>query len=601
MRVFIFILHLILAYMLLSGWPENFAIWVRAGLALIVVMLVMPLNDVIRGVDTKVKLKSLRKLKWLDYLSIGLVIFSVELLLLSLFTLGPETAEEIHEEVKHWIISDEVAGNDEQDAPNELSYEGAGNWLWDNHFSRSHPVEAAKRPSNKPEVFMEVPDSASQIELQKNNIYLRTFALDKFDGDTWSIYRPSRLVIERSVSNALFLGGGIQITPAIARTELPIYEHTITQPYYSDGQNILTTLHHAIDVDVESVTKVSTDTFTLPKLLKSTNGNEEESYKYSARSQPMLLDVIIQFDEDIQVGRINDVYYSKVNNPSLQAKLTEFVAGVDKTLPLADVLTVIKQRINDQCSYSLDIKNDDGINPLENFLFVEKAGYCEFYASATAMLCRELGIPSRIAFGWSGGKFYEDSDLFVFLSKDAHAWAEVYLDGYGWVVFDTTPPAENAITESAEDEKPPEIDEVVNGDNEFDELEEDSRIISWYGVLYTMMGILILLVGILLSRRFTQEEQLSINSSYIKNEPKYLQAFQSLSTKLGCPYKTGSTLMHNVQMLKNKEINLQRLDDLLDEMLAYHYDSTYRNTPNDKTREIHFVKELKKMIKQVEG
>jgi len=603
MRAIIFTLHLILAYMLLSGWPESFAGWVRAGLALVVVMLAMPISDVARSGVGRVKLQSVRKLKWLDYVTIGVVVFGVELLLLALFTLGPETAEEVHEDVRYWLVNDEVTGDEEQEAPGELSHEGAGNWLWDNHFSRSHPIQAAKRPPNKPEIFMEVSNSWSQKELQKHNIYLRTFTLDKFDGDTWSIHRPSRLVIEKPEISILSKGNRIQIAPAIARDKLPLYEHTITQPFYRDGQNILTTLHHTINVDIESVTKVNTDTYTLPKLSKTSSSDKEEaSYQYSATSQPALLDFITQFDKDLKAGRAEDVYYSKVNNPSLQEKLTEFVAGFDRGLPLTDILSSLKERINDQCSYSLTIKNENKINPLENFLFEEKSGYCEFYASATAMLCRELGIPSRIAFGWSGGKFYESSDLFVFHSKDAHAWAEIYLDGYGWVVFDTTPPAENAVTESQENEEPPEVEDMLNrGGDDFDELVEESDIVSWKGVFYTMLGIVTLLIGLLVSRRVTQRAQHSISSAYIKDEPKYLQVFQILSSKLGSPFKSGSTLMKNVQTLKNSEVDLPELDSLLDEILAYHYDSTYRNEPVNKAKETHFVKELKKMIKRIDG
>jgi len=597
MRAIIFILHLTLAYMLLSGWPESLAGWIRAGLALIVVMLALPFSDAARRAKGRVKLNSLRKLKWLDYFSIGLVIFGVELLLLSIFTLGPDTAEEVHEEVKYWLVSGNVSSSGEQQAPNALNHEGAGNWLWDSHFSRSHPIQAAKSPPDKPEIFMEVLDETSQQELQENNIYLRTFTLDKFDGVTWSIHRPSRLVIERP-RVSLLASNRIELASTIARSDLPVYEHTITQPFHRDGQNILTTLHRAIDVDIESITKVNTDTFTLPKLSQK-DIDEEQSYTYSASSQPLLLDAILKFDKELYTGRAKDVYYSKVNNPSLQDKLEEFAAGVDKSLPLADVLLALEKLINDQCSYSLTIKNSQKINPLENFLFVEKKGYCEFYASATAMLCRELGIPSRIAFGWSGGKFYESSDLFVFRSKDAHAWAEIYLDGYGWVVFDTTPPVENAVTESGEDEKPPEIEDMIDGEDTY-ELKEEREVISWKGVLYTMMGILALLIGILVSRRFAQQIQHSISVSYIKDEPKYLQIFQHLSAKLGHPCKHGSTLMQNVQIIKNSKSDIPALNALLDEMLAYHYDSTYRNQPVDKIKENRFTKELKKLLKQVE-
>ncbi len=601
MRALIFIVLLTLSYLLLSGWPESVPAWLRAGLALIVVMLALAISDASRKRSSTVKLRSMRAPKWLDYMTIGTIFFGVELLILALFTLGPETTEEAHGEVKYWLMSDESASSRAQDAPGALSHSNAGNWLWDDHFSRSHPTDAAKRPPNKPEIFMKVEDSRSQRLLQKNRIYLHTFALDKFDGVTWSIHRPSRLVIEKPDD-----GSRISMSPVVTSSgeDLPIIEHEITQLFLTDGQNVLTTLHHAIDVEIDTITKVNTDTFTLPPLRsKSASSKDKQlSYTYSARSQPFLLDAILKFDNDIEVGDTQDVFSSKVNNPRLQDKLTGFVSSIDQSAPLIEQLEALKKLMSDQCTYSLTIKNKKKINPLENFLFVEKAGYCEFYASATAMLCRELGIPSRIVFGWSGGRFYESSDLFVFRSKDAHAWAEVYLDGYGWVVFDTTPPVENAVTESEGDEKPPEVGDMFAGDEDGNyELEDEKGFISWTGVLFMMGGFAILLTALLLARRFTQPEQHSIMATHVKDEPKYLQIFQDLSLKSGQPFKPGSTLMQNVQALQERDHEVTGLKGLLDEMLTYHYDTTYRNAPVDKAKESRFSNELKKMVKQLEG
>jgi len=108
MRAIIFILHLVLAYMLLSGWPDSFPVWLRAGLALIVIMLALPMTDIAGRRTDRVKLISVRAPKWLDYITIGIIFFGLELLLMALFTLGPETTEELHDEVKYWLISDET-------------------------------------------------------------------------------------------------------------------------------------------------------------------------------------------------------------------------------------------------------------------------------------------------------------------------------------------------------------------------------------------------------------------------------------------------------------------------------------------------------------
>ncbi len=590
MRAAILIINLIIAYVLLRGWPESLPVWVRAGLALVVVMVAVPLSDASSKNRKRPRLSSLRTPKWLDYLYIGAVIFCIELLLLAVFTLGPKTTEELHEDVKYWLTSKEAPVETAIGAPGELSHNGAGNWLWDNHFRRSHPKQASKRPPNKPEIFMNVASKSSQASLRKNSIYLRTFALDHFDGDTWSIHQPIKLIIEKPESS------NIQISPVNGnwRSLLPLYDHTVTQPHYENGQNLLTTLQNTIDTNVKTLTKVSTDTYILPRLSK-----DNISYSYTATSQPLLLDQITGLDENIAVGRTNSVHLSLVNNPRLQRKLTNFAASVDRSLPLAQQLSALKKLINDQCSYSLDIENKRDINALENFLFEERSGYCEFYASAAAMLCRELGVPSRIAFGWSGGKFFESSELFVFRSKDAHAWTEIYLDGYGWVIYDTTPPSENAVTDSQKDEVPPDL----SGDTEYPDdevLDEDidKSFITWMKVLITLAVLMFLVIGLLLIRRYTQPRQRSSSAAYVKDEPKYLQLFQKVSTKLGYPIKPGQTLMRSVQHLKNQQIDAVGLDLLLDDILSYHYDTVYRNTPADKTTENRITSELKKIYRQ---
>jgi transglutaminase-like putative cysteine protease len=379
------------------------------------------------------------------------------------------------------------------------------------------------------------------------------------------------------------------------RSQLPLYEHTITQPYYENGQNLLTTLQNTINTDVKSLTKVSTDTYILPRFT-----TDQISYTYSANSQPVLLDQITELDKDIVVGvPPNEVYLSKVVNPSLQRRLKGFAASVDRNLPLAQQLSTLKKLINDQCSYSLDMENKRDINALENFLFEEKSGYCEFYASAAAMLCRELGIPSRIAFGWSGGKFFPSSNLFVFRSKHAHAWTEIYLDGYGWVIYDTTPPSANAVTESQLDEMPPDLTDATEYFEE-ELLDEDleTGIFTWMKVFTTLSILIFLVIALLLIRKYTQPSHYSISAAYVKHEPKYLQLFQKVSARLGHPVKPGQTLMQSVQQLKEKKMDNPGLADLLDEILSYHYDTVYRNAPVDKSTESKITAELKKIYTQ---
>ncbi len=79
----------------------------------------------------------------------------------------------------------------------------------------------------------------------------------------------------------------------------------------------------------------------------------------------------------------------------------------------------------------------DGLPPLAQFVADGKRGYCQHFAGAMALMLRMLGIPTRVAAGFTSGT-YEDGGWTV-TDHNAHAWVEVWFPGYGWLPFDPTP------------------------------------------------------------------------------------------------------------------------------------------------------------------
>jgi len=89
-------------------------------------------------------------------------------------------------------------------------------------------------------------------------------------------------------------------------------------------------------------------------------------------------------------------------------------------------------------SYTTDLRGlCDKQNVVDCFLQIRK-GFCEYFATTMVMLLRELGIPSRYIVGYLPGQQQSDGSWLVPRSA-AHAWAEVYFPGHGWVEFDPTP------------------------------------------------------------------------------------------------------------------------------------------------------------------
>jgi len=100
----------------------------------------------------------------------------------------------------------------------------------------------------------------------------------------------------------------------------------------------------------------------------------------------------------------------------------------------------VRNYLSMHCQYSLDLTQRPGRRgPLYDFLFANKPGHCEYFASAMVILMRELGVPSRLAYGYSTGRWDPERKTFLVRRLDAHAWAEVFVRGRGWTHFDPTP------------------------------------------------------------------------------------------------------------------------------------------------------------------
>ncbi|HEU0187192.1 MAG TPA: DUF3488 and transglutaminase-like domain-containing protein [Gallionellaceae bacterium] len=79
-----------------------------------------------------------------------------------------------------------------------------------------------------------------------------------------------------------------------------------------------------------------------------------------------------------------------------------------------------------------------GDNAVDDFLFNSKQGFCEHYASGFVFLMRAAGIPARVVTGYQGGELNDLGGYYIVRQSDAHAWAEVWLKGRGWVRADPT-------------------------------------------------------------------------------------------------------------------------------------------------------------------
>ena len=134
--------------------------------------------------------------------------------------------------------------------------------------------------------------------------------------------------------------------------------------------------------------------------------------------------------------QLRDSAYAQVYDLAL-----EWTAGEETPY---DAVKAIENRLQEDYRYAERVPTRP--IPLHGFLFQERAGYCQQFSGAMALMLRMIGIPARVAAGFSPGSYNKDSDEYRVRDLDAHSWVEVYFTGIGWVPFDPTPiraPAES--------------------------------------------------------------------------------------------------------------------------------------------------------------
>src|SRR2546427_456505 len=105
----------------------------------------------------------------------------------------------------------------------------------------------------------------------------------------------------------------------------------------------------------------------------------------------------------------------------------------------------IEQHLRRSYQYSLDVGTTVSADPVDDFLFTRKTGYCEHYATAMVVLLRTLGIPARLVTGFLPGVWNDFGNYYTIRQQDAHAWVEVYFPRSGWVTFAPTPSVPAAV------------------------------------------------------------------------------------------------------------------------------------------------------------
>jgi transglutaminase-like putative cysteine protease len=114
--------------------------------------------------------------------------------------------------------------------------------------------------------------------------------------------------------------------------------------------------------------------------------------------------------------------------------LSKTVAGTGD--PARQIFRIVKYL---QSHHTYALKYEPQGEPLNDFILNDRSAHCQYFASAVVVMARAVGIPARYVGGFYAHEPYGDAQTVV-RQRDAHAWAECWLDKTGWVTVDATPP-----------------------------------------------------------------------------------------------------------------------------------------------------------------
>lgn len=187
-------------------------------------------------------------------------------------------------------------------------------------------------------------------------------------------------------------------------------------------------------VPVGQLARDAYGTFHTPDVLRAGQTYSVVSYI------PDLSAARLRQDPMPEIGPGDPVWPLEINGLSGRAQQLARQAVAGHTESEYDMVTALTTYLQHNYRYSLQLGHvPPGRDPVDWFLFDAKIGYCEQFATAATLMLRSLGIPARLATGYSTGTYDPVLNQSVVRERDAHAWVEVWFPNDGWVPVDPSP------------------------------------------------------------------------------------------------------------------------------------------------------------------
>lgn len=294
--------------------------------------------------------------------------------------------------------------------------------------------------------------------------YLKGTVFDSFDGREWTCnYSDSSYDVFLDTAQTMIATKGYSgnVTPfyCVSDSKISLLDYS-TKHYFIPQKSIFVTdTNEAVKITYKDGSTYSGktmrygDEYEFVYIDLNTNSEEFDEFARNgaildkekfdlARKQIVFYDSIINTKYEDVVAREEEIHKEYATDVEISDDAKAFVDEItkdakcdyDKALMICEAL---KSMTYTTKVSKLPKKTDNEADFLDYMLFESREGFCVHYATAMVLLARAEGIPARYVQG-----YYLDvpgSEPVYVNESDAHAWAEVYIDGIGWIIFDATP------------------------------------------------------------------------------------------------------------------------------------------------------------------
>ncbi len=331
--------------------------------------------------------------------------------------------------------------------------------------------------------------------------------------------------------------------------------------------------------------------------------------RYDAVSAPVIWDLLPD-SAALRTGNSGNPAHLLIS----ESKLIQNIIFAEPSLrpessgTLASQITGIRQWMAANVRYSNVMKGHPSLPPLDNFLAGERQGYCDFYASAGALMLRLYKVPTRVAYGFAGNDYNAETGVFTFTDETAHAWTEIFVEGYGWTVCDFTPPANIGGHNTPQEKEKQSFsekdyeDQQQKGPEEPDTKKpEEFSLTAWWDSMVekllamnplelTKQGVMWLALAavVLFSLRWLRRKKPKAGEDTFaadEKQPAYFAEFVRVFQAAGCVRAGGITPREYLAAVQRRGLAGPEFTP----MIHYHYERRYRDSGRDRDQEADYL------------